>query len=395
MQETDKKTAMEIFGNIPFPLKIVVVVGSLFIVFVFFYVSYLLLVYEAPKKGARVITLSDSRSAAGLLDPSIATDGSRRVLAYTIVEPMTDGSFSTEVLLATGNKDCILWNALGSKMESRPDRLIGPDLITPVANGFWRAETPSLVYDPADTGREWKLFAYRYFWSGSAPLARLYGVIVMRTTDSATSANWSNEEWLLSASENAPPQPYADLVKAKLNTLHADLGDVYFYARPSVVNVDNVLVMSLSAFVQGKNSPDRIILLASTDHARSWRYLGTALRESDLSGIGAGFTHLSGGGLFMKEGVMYLSAMLGTKDSDAVGAHIFEFENATTAKLSRRAGTNALVVLDHVETVQKPPSRTGGGALAYNDSCPGITFMSESVDGRRHDIFAHPRPPVK
>jgi len=395
MQETDRKTARDIFNDIPFPLKIVVVVGSLFIVFVIFYVSYMLLIYERPNKDTRVITISNSRTAAGLLDPSLTGDHDKRILAYTIIEPLADGSFSTEVLISAGNNSCLLWSVLGGKIESRPDKLIGPDLVTPVAAGFWRAETPSIVYDPADTGREWKLFAYRYFWSGSIPLARLYGVIVMRTADSPFSHNWSREEWLLSASETVPPEPYANLVKNRLNALHPDLHDVYFYARPSVVNVDNVLVMSLSAFVQGKDSPDRIVMFASTDHARSWRYLGTPLHESDLANVDPSFIRLSGGSLFMKEEVMYLSIMAGTKDSDSVGAHVLEFENAATAKLRRNKNTGAVAVVNYIKTLQNPPSRTGGGALAYSDVCPTKTFMSESLSGKRHDIFAHPNPPVK
>lgn len=395
MQETDRKTARDIFNDIPFPLKIVVVVGSLFIVFVILYVSYLLLLYEPAKKGARVVSISNSRMAAGLLDPSLATDGSRRLMAYTIVEPLSGGTFATEVLLSAGDNNCLIWREIGGKIETRPDELIGPDLLTPVAKGIWRAETPSIVYDPADTGREWKLFAYRYFWSGSTPLARMYSVIVMRYADERFEQPWSKEEWAFSSNAATPPEPYAGLITTKLNTLHPDLRDVYFYARPSVVNVDNVLVMSLSAFVQGKDSPDRIVMLASTDHARSWRYLGTPLREGDLAGVGAAFTRLSGASLFMKDRVMYLSAALGTKDSDAAGAHIFEFENASSAKLRRHEKTGALAAVNYIQTLKKPPSPTGGGALAYSDACPDITFMSESLTGERHDIFAHPSPPVK
>jgi hypothetical protein len=393
MQETEKRSAREIFGDIPFPLKIVVVVGSVFIVFVICYVTYVFTTFEPPKKSPRIISISGSYLAAGLLDPSITNDGNRKVMAYTAVVNMTDGSFGTEVRTAMGVKNCFSWNALGGKIEQRPDKLIGPDLLTPVADGFWRAETPSIVYDPADTGREWKIFAYRYFWSGSAPLARLYGVIVMRSTQSLLNPDWSSEEWLMSASDSTPPQPYGNLVSIKLNTLHADLSDAYFYARPSVVNVDSVLVMSLSVFVQGKDSPDRIILLASTDHARSWRYLGTALRESDIQKIGS-FSRLSGGSLFMKDKVMYMSVTLGTKDSDAAGAHVLEFEDASSARLRRDPKTGSIAVTKHIQTLKKPPTRVGGGALAYDDTCPEKTFISESINNQRHDIYVHPLSPV-
>jgi len=393
MEEDSRKTAREIFRDIPLPLKIVVVVGSIFIIFVICYVTYLLTTYEAPKKSPRLLGISNSHLAAGILDPSVTTDGTRKVMAYTAIMNMQDGSFATEIRTSLGSKNCLSWSTLSGKMEQRPDKLIGPDLLTPVADGSWRAETPSIVYDPADTGREWKLFAYRYFWSGSAPLARLYGVIVMRTTSNPLGQNWSNEEWILSTSDSIPPKPYGDLVSTKLNTLHTDLRDIYFYARPSVVNVDDVLVMSLSAFVQGKDSPERIIMLASTDHARSWRYLGTALRESDIQKMGA-YTRLSGGGLFMKDKTMYLSVMLGTKDSDAVGAHILEFEDASSARLRRDPKTGAISVIKHIGTLRKPSTRLGGGALAYTDECAGKTFISESFNGLRHDVFMHPLSPV-
>jgi len=151
--------------------------------------------------------------------------------------------------------------------------------------------------------------------------------------------------------------------------------------------------MSLSAFVQGKDAPDRIILLASTDHARSWRYLGTALRERDLAAMGD-FVRLTGGTLFMKDRTMYLSAMLGTKESDAVGAHILEFEDASTARLRRDPKSKAVAILNHLATQKIPPSQLGGGALAYHDACPRKSFMSESLTGERHDIFVHPVSPV-
>lgn len=393
MEETEKRSAREIFGDIPFPLKIVVVVGSAFIVFVIFYVTYILAIYEPEKEGARIIAISGSPTYAGMLDPSVTSDGTNRVLAYTIVSPLPNGSFGTEIMLSHGQTNCMHWTPVMGKIEHRPDTLIGPDLLTPVAQGAWRAETPSVVYDPADTGREWKLFAYRYFWSGSTPLARLYSVIVMRHTSNPLGMNWSPEEWILSANDKAPPEPYAKLTATKLNKLHPDLQDVYFYARPSVVNVDNVLVMSLSAFVQGKDAPDRIILLASTDHARSWRYLGTALTEKDLAGMGA-FTRLTGGSLFMKDKTMYLSVMLGTEESDAVGAHILDFEDASTARLRRNQQTGAVVILNHIPTQKIPPSHLGGGALAYHDDCARKTFMSESLTGQRLDIFVYPVSPV-
>lgn len=385
------KTLGEIFQEIPLSQKIVVVVGSAFILFTICYVTYILVIFEPPQRQPEIARISKGRNTSGILDPSLASDSKNKILVYTVVMPEKDGNFSTEVRSSYGMTNCFDWNELGSRFESRPDVLIGPDLKTPVTRGVWRAETPSIVHDPADKGREWKIFAYRYFWADNTSLARLYGAIVMRSSSNPMSAEWSREEWLFSAAPGMPPAPYGGAVQQHLNKLHADLADVYFYARPSVVMVDNVMVMSLSAFVQGKNTVDRVIMIASNDHGRTWRYMGTPIREGDLSKIGA-FTRLGGGSLFMKDGILYLSLMLGDSTSDSLGAHIFDFEDASTATLRRYPKTGSIAITSHIPTVKKPPSKLGGGALAYDVSCKDKVLVSESLDDRRHDIYVISNP---
>src|SRR6218665_2571745 len=231
------KTLGEIFQEIPLSQKIVVVVGSAFILFTICYVTYILAIYERPQREPEIARIAKGRNISGILDPSLTSDGKDKILVYTVVTPEKDGNFSTEVRSSYGLSNCFDWNELGKRFESRPDVLIGPDLKTPVTRGVWRAETPSIVYDPADKGREWKIFAYRYFWADNSSLARLYGAIVMRTSNSAMAVEWSREEWLFSAAPGMPPAPYGGAVQQHLNKLHPDLSDVYFYARPSVVMV--------------------------------------------------------------------------------------------------------------------------------------------------------------
>jgi hypothetical protein len=387
------KTLGEIFQEIPLSQKIVVVVGSAFIVFTICYVTYLLAIFEPPKPGPSIARIAKGKNTSGILDPSLSGDAKNRALAYTVVMPEGNGNYSTEIRLSMGMNNCFEWNEIGSIIESRPDTLIGPDYKTPVTRGIWRAETPSIVYDPADTGREWKLFAYRYFWAGNSSLARLYGVIVMRSTDKVSAQEWSREEWLLSASPDSPPPPYGNNVQIHLNKLHPDLADVYFYARPSVVMVNDVMVMSLSAFVQGKNTVDRVVMIASSDHGRTWRYLGTPLRDTDLKAMGS-FTRLGGASLFMKDGVLYFSAILGNAGTDASGAYIMDFEDASTARLRRYPKTGAIAIAAHVPTVKNPPTTLGGGALTYHPSCKNKVLMSESVDGKRYDVYVISQPDI-
>lgn len=387
------KTLGEIFQEIPLSQKIVVVVGSAFILFTICYVTYILAIFEPPQRAPEIARIAKSRNTSGILDPSLASDGDKKILVYTVVKPEKDGNFSTEVHSSNGMTNCFDWNELGSRIESRPDVLMGPDLKTPVTRGVWRAETPSIVYDPADKGREWKIFAYRYFWADNSSLARLYGAIVMRSSNSPTAVEWSREEWLFSAAPGMPPAPYGGTVQQHLNKLHPSLADVYFYARPSVVMVGDVMVMSLSAFVQGKDTVDRVIMIASNDHGRTWRYMGTPVRDADLPLIGA-FKRLNGGSLFMKDDVLYLSLMLGDDTSDSLGAHIFDFEDASTARLRRYPKTGNIVIAAHIPTVKKTPSKLGGGALAYDKSCKDKVLMSESLDDRRHDIYVISSPPM-
>lgn len=389
----DGKPFGKIFAEMPFSQKIVVIIGSIFISFTIGYLFYLVAIFEPPKKAPEIVALAKKKNIVGLIDPSLGADDKIKVLAYTVFIPEENGLFSTEIHTSIAVTKCISWNDLPGKIEARPDILIGPDLVTPVTKGIWRAETPSIVYDPADKGKEWKLFAYRYFWADNSSLARLYGAIVMRSSSEATAMEWSREEWLFSAAEGTPPAPYGNAVKNHLNKLHPSLANVYFYARPSVVMVGDAMVMSLSAFIQGKETVDRIILIASHDHGKTWRYLGTPLKDSDLQSLG-GFNRLNGGSLFLKNNVLYLSVAMGNTQSDSTGAYIFGFENASHGSLDKDPKTGAPAIISHIPTIRNPPTQLGGGALAYHDACKERTFISESIDNKRFDIYAIPRTPI-
>lgn len=395
--QNEKRTAREIFDDIPFPLKIVVVVGSLFILYTIYYlifVGFSTRNNEPQPSMLRVITNPASR---GVFDPAIASDGKTSLMTVTNAYEVEGGLFATNVALVVSYKNCKTWAPLGILFESRAETLIGPDLKTPVASGVWRAETAGIVYDPADAGREWKAYAYRYFWSGSVPLARLYSVIVMRTSSNPTDLkSWSREEWVFSAKPGIPPEPFGSMVSgAYLNGLHPDLANTYFYARPSLVSIDGVLVMSLSTFVQGKDTVNSVILLASGDHGRSWRYLGTALDEKDLPRIDAGLVRINGASIFAKEGALYIAFALGTKESDSTGSYIFAFDDANTAKLAADPKTGALVPVSHVKTLRQPPSKLGGGHMAYAETCGNGLVFSESLNNQRFDLLFLPRAPVK
>lgn len=208
-----------------------------------------------------------------------------------------------------------------------------PDSPGAEISGYWRYETPSLVYDPKDTGREWKIYAYRYFWTGDINSAKKYSAIVYRHTGLIGMGKWSNEQWLLSATPQQPPAPYSNLVKQHLNDMNPDLKDMGYYSQPSVLYSHSLdlLLMTLTAYSQD-NKPDRIILLASTDHGENWGYLGTVIRSDDAKKFGK-YSRVSSSYLFEQDGQIFFMASFGDDKIENQGIHVFKFADIAVARL--------------------------------------------------------------
>lgn len=375
------KTLPEIFAEMPLSRKIIVVAGSLFILFTVLYLISLPFIHRAkaaPKPG--VVTMPNETFYQGFLDPSLVTPPNAKysVMAYTAARTNNRALKvpTTEVrLVSAKNPKCSEWKQMPGGFEARAEEIIGPDGMTPVKKGVWRAETPSIVYDADDKGREWKLFAYRYFWANDIPLARLYSVIVYAEA-SQQDMKWSNEKWIFSANDMAPPAPYAQLVEHKLNNLSPELADVYFYARPSVIMAGTDILMTLSAYIKGQDLPDRIVLIGSPDHGKTWRYLGTPLRRSDLAAMGD-FAKLNGATLLIQKNQVYLATVLGNEKTVAQGTFVLPFNNLGKGSLARDTKTNAPVIANHIKLMSTKPSAEGGGYAAYTAACETGVITSE------------------
>jgi hypothetical protein len=280
----------------------------------------------------------------------------------------------------------------------------------PLDPGIWRAETPGIVYVPDDKGHEWKLYAYKYYWTGSEQLARYYGFIVEKNAPGPYGP-WTEERRLFSAGpvqfgqgtvRNQPPEPYGSMVDYKLNTFSPDLKDVYFYSRPSLQYVPKYkfLFMTLSAFkvpssTNPQKSPDRIVMLKSLDHGRSWSYAGTPLRVEDVPKMGS-FTKIGGATLIQYEDRLYLAAVLGSKDADALGTFLIPIDNPVKGELRRDAKTGAPVVVKHHARNSIQPSKIGGGYATYNDACKTGMMISEYSDLRASfQIFKTYKKPLE
>lgn len=393
------KSLPQIFSEMSLSEKIIVVAGCLFLFYAAIYlpVSFIQFVSE-DKNPPEPFRVSGMSEFTGFSDPTIAVadDGKKALLAFTALHRPVEvgGQARAEIRIAGSTLPaCSRWKPAQGGFQSREEEIIGPDGATPVKKGVWRAETPSLVYDPGDPGREWKLFAYRYFWADDVPLARLYSMIIFATASKDT-MQWSREEWIFSASRDAPPTPYSALIRAHLNDLHPALANVYFYARPSTAMINGEIVMTLSAFIKGRENVDRVVMIKSADHGRTWEYVGTPLMAADAAKIGK-FTKLGGATLLQHKGKLYLAAVLGDENTGGTGTHVLPFQDVSQGLLSRNAA-GAPVVAHHIPLMSELLSPAGGGFATYAEACEAGVITSEFSRIRSDfHLFRTNKPPVE
>lgn len=390
---------MKIYGRplssvialLPLPLKIVVFAGAAFVLFTLVYIPASLMASSAAEQAPAPLLLNTKNDILSKLDPSIATDGKSTLMVFTALktppEESAEKDFVTAVMAVSAYKGCTDFGSAEQIFETKTEELMGPDGATPVTTGSWRVETPSVIHDPADTARPWKIFAYKYFWAGKTPLARLYSVIVMKTAEKPEGP-WSNEEWIFSSSDTRPPYPYGAAVQTKLSSLSPDLADVYFYARPSALQVNNVILMTLSAFRSGMDTPEKIILLASVDHGKSWKYLGTPLAATDITRVDPALKTIAGASLIDYQGTIYLAMTPGDEKVSALGTYMIPFADVLKAKLKADPASGRLLTAKKIPRLSVAPTEVGGGFATYAAGCKtGIITSEFSGLTGRYELF--------
>lgn len=396
----------DILVKLPWQYKIVVALGSLFILYTLAYLPYVFIYLKLKPKleVSAPVTVTGAVQPLGMLDPSIAAsaDGQQIWMAFTSEEKPADGAAGGNTLsvrLATvrpqtsyakaGAAGCKKWETWPSGFEAKEDSLLAPDGQTILRTGVWLIETPTLVYDPDDPGKEWKLFAYKYFWANDQKdimaVAHHYGAIVYKYA-SDPAGEWSPEQWLFSPAAEYPPPPYQQTVLLHLNRLDPSLQDVTTYARPSAIYKGGLLIMTLSAFTQG-TTPDRIIMIASRDHGNSWHYVGTVLQQSDIAAIDhTGI--LDGATLLQQDGQVYLAAVLGNAQRRELGTFIYGFDDLSQGRLRRDPATGVPMILNQVPLQGSNAGALGGGSAAYNDAChAGMLVTAQKGNTREFSIY--------
>jgi hypothetical protein len=214
----------------------------------------------------------------GLADVSVKYDANGvGWLAYSVI-----GIPSTvETHLAKSEDQGATWNFVAVLNPAREDKIRIRKRDVP---GMWRNETPALVEDPTDSGKEWKLFWHKYF--AKSPY---------REHDREFSQSWIAYRYA-----PRPEGPWSEEIRlfgskdvearVDLNLTHPDLRNVTFYMEPGAMVHDGVLYVSLDTNTTPSGLGDwqnrRIILVASKDHGASWNYVGTVTRGDDARQFG-------------------------------------------------------------------------------------------------------------
>lgn len=257
-----------------------------------------------------------------------------------------------------------------------------------VMKGVWRSETPALLYDPTDIkSRQWKLFSHRY--PARSPYKKgnhLYheGWIEYKVAKQPQGP-WSEPIRLFGNRENKCP--------VNINTLHPSLNNMSFYNEMGVIVVDGIIYMSLDASTTDNGLGDwkkrRIILISSSDHGQSWRYIGDLTNYNDAKALG--YLIFTGSSLVaVKDKLFMLMTPSGAKglfkkNRGHDGTVLVELTDITKAELKRdRQGK--LVIEKWFK-----PSLNSGGLSDYHEknTAGGILFsqIDTSVKSIKADFF--------
>lgn len=243
--------------------------------------------------------------------------------------------------------------------------------------GVWRYETPSLVYDPGDVAeRRWKLLSQQYFTKPPYKKGdRLFTIsqIVLQTA-ARPDGPWSKPVCLF----GKLPGCVSDL-----NRLHPDLSRTVFYNEIGTLMYRGTLYVSIDTSTTASGLGDwrnrRIVLVASADSGRTWRYVGTLTNFNDASRLG--YVTLTGSSLATEGGRQFLlvspagARKLFVKNRGHDGTLVFEFEDISRARLKRDGR-------GHLQVIKRLPITLHSGGLSDHDArntSGGILFSQISL----------------
>ena len=224
------------------------------------------------------------------------------------------------------------WKFVTSVGESKEDLIMARGKKT---EGVWRDETPCLLFDPTDRkSRRWKLFTNRYF--AAKPFKTKDRLMGDGTIDvkyaSSPEGPWSKPECVVRNRSDC---------KFQLNKASPELANIRMITEPGAIIHNGVTYLAMDAGTNETGLGDwknyRVILLASSDHGASWRYVGTLLDHSDSSRFG--YLVFTGVSLVRANGKLYVLATpsggVKKKNKAHDGTMVIEVTDISRAKVKR------------------------------------------------------------
>ncbi|MEW5895822.1 MAG: hypothetical protein AB1650_08750 [Candidatus Omnitrophota bacterium] len=324
------------------------------------------------------IAIIGEKGANGIFDPSIVyqKDGTGWMVYSSV------NFFLIETNLAVTNDGGKTWRFVATINKAVKDSVKYRGW---KVKGFWVHETPSLVYDPEDTGREWKLFWHKYFYKapfGPKNHIWTYGGIAFKYA-SAPDGPWS-EEILLPMRDY---QKFYDKKVPVMSDIDSSLRHFSLFYEVGAVSEEGIIYLSLDASVTetglGMWDKRKVILLSSQDHGKSWNFVNELTTSADA--VELGYLAFSASSIVKEKGRLFLLVSpvgsLKGRNKGHDGAYVFEFEDISRGLLKRDAqkGLIAHKFIPLGLTKDEPDDNyesTSGGPSGYdeNNSYGGVVF---------------------
>ena len=213
-----------------------------------------------------------------------------------------------------------------------------------IIHGVWWNEVPTILYDPDDSGRNWKLYWHKYFaipkpyFNVPISIKRNpiifpeYMWIAYKYAESPEKL-FAAKEIILFGSGKFPVKPYS--ARYDLNKI-ISWPEARAYSEPGSIYIDGKIYLSLIGYTGQDIKSNKMFLIESYDHGKSWKFIGDILDHDDAVSFGfSAFTASS----IVEENERYFLLVAPVKivkgNRVPIGTYIFEFDDISKALLKR------------------------------------------------------------
>ncbi len=317
--------------------------------------------------GEQLLEIAGDDSPSGVFDPSVVVSGAQAWLAYSSVDYHVNGQGhrvqDVGIRIARSDDGGATWTYVRTVAAPGAAALADPGEAVcgaPVCEGRWAYETSWLVEDPAAPAAErFRLYAHQYFLypphanaAGQSATKYPLGAIVVWTAaspDQLGGAPRTALRWSLT--------PASFTGGVDVNGLGSALASCLVVAEGSATVRGGQMDLVLTCIEPGADPlPQKIVLLRSADHGRSFAYVRTLLEAGDAVWLGA--SHFTAPALLAGPDAAPVLVVTPSYGGVYRGCAVIPFEDADAGTLRRIGDMPAFLRFDPT------PDGTMGGACA-------------------------------